>query len=106
MKETLRASKLFALNTQELTNHGYNYEEESVESSSGAKKGEEARKGEEGRKVEAKNIIVKKVSKVDSGQKKPATAQKGTRNTEKGDLGEKINKKLESLNIKTAGKKV
>ena len=48
---------------------------------------------------------MKKVSKVDS-QKKPATSQKGTRNAEKGDLGDKINKKLESLNIKTVGKKV
>ena len=37
--------------------------------------------------------------------KKPGTGQKAVRNSEKGDLGDKINKKLESLNIKT-GKKM
>ena len=46
---------------------------------------------------------MKKVTKHEV--KKPGTSQKGARNSEKGDLGDKINKKLESLNIKT-GKKV
>ena len=57
------------------------------------------------KKVESgKNIHIKKTVKVDVN-KKPGTAQKGGRVEGKSELGAKINKKLESLNIKT-GKNV
>ena len=101
LKETLRASKLFAINTQELVaSHGYNEVEESgsVEVVVASEKKTEVKKIEP-----VKNIHVKKVAKHEV--KKPGTSQKAVRNSEKGDLGDKINKKLESLNIKT-GKKM
>ena len=50
-----------------------------------------------------KNIGGKKAGKTVE-QKKPQTSQKHARNESKNDLGEKIHKRLESLNIKT-GKK-
>lgn len=54
------------------------------------------------KKIEpVKGAHSKKGSKVES-DKKPSTAQKATRPESKKDLGDKINKKLESLNIKTA----
>lgn len=59
----------------------------------------------EPQKIEVnKNIQIKKVSKPEI-QKKPATAKAQVRSVDnRNDLGQKIHKKLESLNIKT-GKK-
>lgn len=99
LKETLRASKLFALNTQEL-NYTATLDEEPEADVPNSRSNNQP-----SQKVEAtKNIQIKKVSKPDL-QKKPATAKLPARNVDnRNDLGQKIHKKLESLNIKT-GKK-
>jgi hypothetical protein len=95
LKETLRASKLFGLNTQEL-NHSHPIVESSIEEAVIEKKQPAPKKIET-----TKNMHVKKPTKVEQ-QKKPATSQKQRQPEAKGELGDKINKKLESLNIKTS----